>query len=326
MKLIILDPIYFHKEHINRLKKIGKVLMYKTAPKRKKEILRRIKNADVVVTASININGKIIMQCKSLKMICLACSGYNRIDIDACEDLGIAVTNVPSYATDPVAEHTFALLLSLMKKIREADCHVRKGRFNRRDFCLTQLKGKVFGIIGTGRIGSRVAKIANTFGCRVIANTLRPSIKRGKQMRVKYMRLTKLLIQSDIISLHVPLNESTIDLIHYKEFSNMRKRPILINTSRGKIINHSALVNALSKSLISGAGLDVLPYEPPKKDDPILQFNNVVFSPHNAFCTPEALEKCAETVVANIESFIKGKPKNMINQPKEFFLGSPNLT
>lgn len=313
MKLIVLDHIYFHKKHINRLKKIGEILIYKTVPKTKKEILRRIKGANIVITASVDINGRIIKQCKSLNMICLACSGYNRIDIDTCKKMGILVTNVPSYATDAVTEHAFALLLTLIKKIREGDYYVHKAEFNRRVFCLSQLKGKVFGIIGTGRIGSRIAKIANSFGCKVIANTLHPSIKKGKQLRVEYIGLTKLLSQSDIISLHVPLNESTIDLISYKEFRIMRKKPVLINTSRGKVINHKALVNALSKGLISGAGLDVLPYEPPKKNDPILRFSNVVFTPHNAFCTPEALESCADTVIDNIESFINGRLKNTIN-------------
>lgn len=277
--------------------------------------MQRIKDADIVITASVDINGKIIKQCKSLKLVCLACSGHNRIDIDACNELGIVVTNVPSYATDSVGEHTFALLLTLIKKMREGDQNVRRGRFNRRDFCLTELKGKVFGIIGTGRIGSRVAKIANSFGCKVIANTLHPTIERGRQLGVQYMGLTNLLKQSDVISLHIPLNESTVDLINYKEFRIMRKRPILINTSRGKVINHKALVSALSKGLISAAGLDVLSYEPPSRNnDSILRFSNVVFSPHNAFCTPESLEKCAETVVANIESFVNGSPKNIVNK------------
>jgi len=190
---------------------------------------------------------------------------------------------------------------------------VRSGRFNQKDLYLLQLSGKVFGIIGTGKIGSRVARIADSFGCKVIATTLHPSVERGRRLGVKYVELTSLLKESEIISLHVPLTPSTVDLISYKEFSLMKKKPILINTSRGKVINHRALVQALSKGIISGAGLDVLPYEPPHKGDPLLKFSNVIFSPHNAFCTPEALENCADTVIANIESFINGRLKNRVD-------------
>lgn len=312
MKLTVLHPAHFRKSHIDRLRKIGRVSIFKDLPDSNEEILSRIKDAEIIITSSVNIGKDIIDKCRSLRMISLACSGYNRIDIKACNKAGIIVTNAPDYSTEAVSEHVFALLLSLIKKIRETDRLVRQGIFDRRAFKLSQLKGKIFGIIGTGRIGSRVAKLANCFGCKVIANTLHPSLKRTKEIGVKYVKLPFLLKNSDIISLHIPLNSSTADLIGRKEFDCMKKRPILINTSRGKIINHDALVRALSKKLISGAGLDVLPYEPPAKGDALLKFPNVVFSPHNAFCTPEAINSCADIVVENIESFIKGLPKNKV--------------
>lgn len=317
MKLTALDPIYLDKRHINKLKKIGQVLIFEDLPKNKDELLERIKDADIVITASVNIDSEVIRQCKSLKLLCLACSGYNRIDIKTCNKLGITVTNTPYYATGAVSEHTFALLLSLIKKIRESDQHVRAGGFQRKAFRLLQLEGKVFGIVGTGKIGSRVARIANCFGCRIIANTLHPSYERAKEIGVTYVELPELLKESDIISLHVPLNSSTIDLINYKEFKFMKKKPILINTSRGKVINHRALVWALSKRVISGAGLDVLPFEPPNKEDQLFKFPNIVFSPHVAFCTPEALKNCADTVLDNIESFINGNPKNKVTSCQE---------
>ena len=316
MKLTVLDPIYLNERHINRLKSFGQVAIHANLPIREVELIQRIKDSDIIITASSNLDKKIIEQCKSLRLISLACSGYNRINVEACNKLGIMVTNVPSYATKAVAEHTFALLLSLMKKIREGDQLVRSGKFNQRNLSLSQLDGKVFGIIGTGRIGSRVAKIANSLGCKVIANTLHPSLRRAEKIKVKYVILTKLLRESDIISLHVSLNPSTINLISYNEFNLMREKPILINTSRGKVINHGALVKALSKGKISAAGLDVFLCEPPQKRDTLLKFSNVVFSPHHAFCTPEALESCADVVTDNIESFIKGKPKNIVNNPR----------
>lgn len=313
MKLVVLDPIYLNKRHIDKLKKIGRVFIFDGLPNTHDEILQRVKDSDIIITASVDINGAILKQCTSLKMICLACSGHNRIDLDICNELAIIVTNVPSYATKAVAEHVFAFLLAIMKKIREGDEHVRKGRFNRREFRLMELNGKIFGIVGTGRIGTQVVRIANSFGCKVIAHTLHPSIERAKKIGVSYVKLEKLLRESDIISLHVSLNPSTVNLINYKEFRLMKKKPILINTSRGKVINHDALVWALSKGKICAAGLDVLPYEPPQRGDPLLKFPNIIFSPHNAFCTPEALENCADTVIDNIESFINAKPKNVVN-------------
>ena len=189
---------------------------------------------------------------------------------------------------------------------------MRSGRFDRKEFRLLQLSHKVFGIIGTGRIGSRVARIANCFNCKIIAHTLHPSVERGRKLGVRYVKFRNLLKESDIISLHIPLNKSTANLISYKEFSLMVKRPILINTSRGKIINHKALIRALERSLISGAGLDVFPDEPPRQNDPLLKFSTLVFSPHNAFCTTEALERCADTVLTNIASFINDTPQNII--------------
>jgi len=310
MKLVVLDPVYLSGSHISRLGKIGEVVSFNTLPKNKHEILHRILDANIIITSSVDIGVDIIGQCKSLKMICLACTGVNRIDIRACNKLGIVLTNVASYATEAVAEHAFGLLLTLMKRIKEGDQRVRDGRFSREDLQLSQLSGKVFGIIGTGRIGSRVAKIANSFNCRVIATTLHPSIERGEKLGIKYVKLTTLLKESDIISLHVPLDPSTVNLISHGEFLLMKKRPILINTSRGKVINYNALLRALTKGMISGAGLDVLPYEPPYKDDPLLKCPHVIFSPHNAFCTPESLKCCADAVIANIESFVNSAEKN----------------
>lgn len=162
----------------------------------------------------------------------------------------------------------------------------------------------------------RVAQVANCFGCNGVANTLHASSERKRKLGIKYLELETLLKMSDIISLHIPLNSSTAGLIGYKEFAQMKKRPILINTSRGEIVNYDALVWALSKRLISGAGLDVLPHNLPRKKDLLFKFQNVVFSPHIAFYTPEALNKCADIVIENIKSFVKGKPQNLVNSPE----------
>lgn len=298
------------------LKSMGQVVKYETMPVSEDEALSRIKEADIVVTASFGISERILKQCHSLKMICLACAGYECVDLEACNISGVVVSNIPSYATEAVAEHVFALLLSLMKKTREGDQRVRDGNLDRKGLGLSQLAGKVFGIIGTGRIGSHVARIANSFGCRVIATALHPGPERGKSLGVEYVDFETLLKESDVISIHVPLDRQTVDFIGHNEFRLMRKKPILINTARGKLINHGALVRALSEDMISGAGLDVLPYKSTDKETSLLRFSNVIFSPHNAFCTPEALENRAVTIIANIKSFIAGKPANIVSKNK----------
>ena len=314
VKIVVLDWVYFERCHMERLRSFGKLVVYDDIANTDVEVIRRINEADIVITASTNISRHILYNCQSLKMISLACTGHNRIDINAAIELGINVTNVPSYATSAVAEHTFALLFALLKKIKESDHYVRNGRYDWREIRIDQLEGKTFGIIGFGRIGSRVANIANCFRCEVVANTPHPPfIELAKLNKVRFLGLDELLAESHIISLHVPLNPRTEGLIGYREFAQMKKTPILINTARGKVIHYDALINALVTEKISGVGLDVLPSEPLQKDDPLLKFPNAVFSPHIAFYTIESLKKCADIVLSNIVGFVEGRLRNVVS-------------
>lgn len=317
MKIVILDSVYFDDYHMEQLENIGEVVSYTDVASSDAQILSRIKDADIVITASTNISGHILYDCVSLKVISLASTGYNRIDINAANDLGIIVTNTPSYSTPAVAEQTFALLLALLKKVRKSDQYVRNGGYDWRKIRLTQLEGMTFGIVGLGAIGSRVAHIANCFGCKVIASTTCHSwSKLVNNNIVRLFKLDELFAESDIISLHIPLKATTEGLINYRAFDQMKKKPVLINTSRGKIINYDALINALTNGKISGVGLDVFPHEPPEKDDPLLKFSNAVFSPHIAFHTVKSLRKCADIVLSNISAFIEGRPENVVNNYK----------
>jgi len=313
LKIIVLGPVYLGREHISALKVLGEVVICDKFPTFFANF-RGIRKADIIITAEANINSKVLKKCKTLKLICAASTGCDHVDIKTASELGVSVTNVPNYATNAVAEHTFALIFALLRKICEGDRYIRRGFFNRRLFRGVQLKGKTVGIIGTGAIGIRVAQIANCFGCNVVAFTLNPSFEREKMFRLKYVSLDTLFEVSDVISLHIPLNHLTEKMIGYNEFARMQKRPILINTSREEIINYSALVKVLSKGLISGAGFDVLPRSFLLRKYLLFKFQNVVFSPHVAFYTPEALNKCADTIVDNIKSFINGEPKNLVNK------------
>lgn len=316
MKLAVLGPVYLDKRHIFELEALGKLVMYE-GPGVFFKSAGGIKDADIIISAEAGVNGRIIRQCRHLKLICAASTGYDHIDIKTAGELGIAVTNTPEYAADAVAEHTFALTLAILRKLCEADRRMRAAWFDRKGLRGSQLTGKTFGVIGTGAAGSRVARIANCFGCDTVAFTLNPSLEREKRLGLKYLDLDALLKTSDVISLHIPLNNSTKGMIDRKEFALMRKKPVLINTSREGIIRYRALTEALSKGLISGVGLDTPPNSFFLRRYLLFKFRNIVFSPHTAFYTSEALNKCADTVVENIKSFIKGKPRNLVNKGRD---------
>ena len=314
MKLVILGPVYLSEEHISELKVLGEVVIYDKFPGFF-ETFKGVRGADIIITAKASVNSRMLKECKALRLICTASTGCDHVDVKTASELGVTVTNVPGYATDAVAEHTFALIFALLRRICEGDRRIRKGRFSRRQFRGVQLKGKTFGIIGTGAIGTRVSQIANCFGCNVVALTLNPSAEKEKRLRLKYVEMEALLKISDVISLHIPLNKQTEAMISYDAFARMRKQPILINTSREEVINHNALVDALSKGLIFGAGLDVLPRGFLLRKYLMFKFQNIIFSPHVAFYTLEALNKCADTVIDNIKLFISGKSQNIVNKP-----------
>ena len=258
MRIVVLDPIYLTDALKERLSVLGDVTIYDDFPKNSCDVIARICNAQIVITASTDITKEIIQQSPHLRLLTLGCTGTSRIDLEAANDRGVVVTNVPAYATDAVAEHVFSMLLALLKNIRECDRAVRNTDFDWRKYKSRSLKDMTFGIIGYGKIGKRVATIAQVFGARVIVYNHHYTEADGEQ----FVTLRQLLELSDIISLHVPLTEKTNNMIRHYEFHLMQKKPIIINTARGKIINHDALIEALQKGLVSGAGLDVYDKEP----------------------------------------------------------------
>lgn len=277
------------------------------------ETLDRIAGADVIVTNKVVIDAKALSSA-SLKLIVVAATGTNNIDLQEAARRGIWVCNVRDYASGAVSQHVFSLLLSLMTHLSEYADAVREGRWQQSkvfcllDFPIHELEGLTLGIIGYGSLGQRVAKIARGFDMQVVISA-RPGVKDIPKERVS---LDELLAQSDVISIHCPLTEATRDLIDRAAFKKMKSSAILINTARGGIVNEAALAEALKAGEIAGAGIDVLTQEPPAADHPLLarDIPNLIVSPHNAWGSIESRQRLADEIGRLINDFRSGAPRN----------------
>lgn len=313
MKIVVTDPIFLEQDHIDRLEKLGTVQIYKDLPRSDEELIIRLTDSEIAIVGWINLTSKMIDELTRLKMISVWATGYDFVDVGAANKHGIIVSNVPGYGSEAVAEHVFAMLLSFARNIPAADRYVRMGNFDWRGFKGLELAGKTIGIIGMGSIGSRVAEIAGCFGMHVISFTAHTTGDKTKKSEVRFLPLEDVLGQSDILTIHVPLTTETEKMIGYRELGKMKKDAIIINTSRGKVIDEAALIDALKSGRIAGACLDVLAQEPNVKDNPLLDFDNVILTPHIAFHTTEALRRCTDICINNVEAFIKGAPQNVVN-------------
>jgi D-3-phosphoglycerate dehydrogenase len=221
---------------------------------------------------------------------------------------------VPDYASEAVAEFVFALALDLLRKIEVDDVNEHKGEFDDHYYLHNRLlAGKTIGVIGAGNIGRRVMQIGNSFCMNVISTTAHPGSEREEELRVKFVPLDDLLKESDIVTLHLPLTPETEHMIGTRELELMKPTAILINTSRGKVVNEEALIDALRKKKIAGAALDVFEKEPIKRDNPLLRLDNLVLTPHIAYLSEETTDMCAKIVTENVEMFLKSKPQNVVN-------------
>ncbi len=272
---------------------------------------------------------------QNLKMIATRSTGVDHIDLDyCCKDTGVAVANVPTYGDHTVAEHVFGLLLTLSHNLYQAIDRTRKGDFSLEGLEGFDLRDKTLGVIGTGSIGKRVIEIASGFGMKVLAFDVNPDGEFARKQGFEYADMDRLLASSDIITLHVPANDKTRNLISEAEFGKMKQGTVLINTARGAVVNTRALLGAISDGTIRAAGLDVLPEEPLIREEAellrsvfrkqhdleslladhiLLRLRNVVITPHSAFHTREAVERILETTVNNIRAFIQGSPTNLVN-------------
>lgn len=282
------------------------------------DIIKRSADADILVTNKVPLTREIIYALPKLKYIAVLATGYNIIDCTAAAERGIAVSNIPSYSTDAVAQLVFALLLELTQNVALHSQSVKSGDWSKCPyFCyqktkLTELSGKTFGIIGFGKIGSAAAEIANAMKMDVIAYS--PHTRKYDGFgKVDFVSLEQVIKKSDVISLHCPLNKETEKLVDADFLSKMKSTAFLINTSRGQVIDEAALADALNHDKIAGAGLDVLSSEPPKEDNPLFKAKNCFITPHIAWASKETRQRLMDIFRKNVEGFVKGNPINDVN-------------
>jgi glycerate dehydrogenase len=275
----------------------------------------RIAEADIVITNKVMLDEKALAAAKRLKLVCIAATGTNNIDLEAAKRRGITVCNVRGYATPSVVEHVFTLLLALMRHLPDYHQAVQAGRWQRSahfsftDYPIHELHGKMMGIVGYGELGQAVERIAIAFGMRVLI-----AERSGMQPRAGRVPLPELLTQVDVLSLHCPLTDETRGLIGAKELRAMKRGAMLINTARGGLVDELALLEALRSRHLGGAGVDVLTQEPPL-DNPLLgtDIPNLIVTPHIAWASREARQRLVNEVAANIEAFLQGTPRNVVN-------------
>jgi len=312
-KIAVIDNVTLDESDKKRLGSLGKLKIFKGMPKSGKEIISRIGDNEIVVAGGCDIPAEAMLQAKNLKMIAVWGTGYDHVPLEAAKKKGVVVTNVPGYAAESVAEHSFALMLSVIRKIPQANNYVKSGHWRRGDFKGFELKGKTIGIIGTGAIGAYVAKLAHCFGMKVIAFTGHPSAEKAKELGLEYVSLEGLLKRSDIVTIHTPLTPNTKGMLGKKEFGLVKKGAILINTARAGIIEQKHLIEALESGRLAGAGLDMLEKEPPE-DGPLRRMENIIITPHCGSYTDDAIRRCTDGCIENIERFLEGKTQNVVER------------
>ncbi len=296
---------------------LGEVYVYdRTA---EEDILQRCEAAQIVLTNKALLMRPTLEKLPELRYIGVTATGVNNVDLDAARDMGITVTNVPSYSTESVAQHVFALLLELINHTHLHAEAARDGTWSgQKDFSymvepVIELAGRSLGIVGVGAIGSRVARIGSALKMRVLAAHQR-SMARVKipGVDINWLPLERMLACADVVSLHCPLNPQTHHLINAQRLTMMKPSAILINTGRGPLVDEHALAAALSQNQIAGAGLDVLSHEPPPGDHPLLKAPRCVVTPHIAWASQEARQRLMAQVVGNVKAFLDGRPVNVV--------------
>ena len=292
----------------------GRLTIHEHLPEKEEELIARAKDAEILLINKARLTGKILQQLPKLKYISILATGYDVVDTAAAKELGILVSNTPSYSRDSVVQHVFALILEHYAKAGSHAHAVRMGKWAESpDFSftlspLTELAGKTMGIVGMGNIGRKTAEVARAFGMNVLAATRTPVEVPG----VTFLPLEELLAGSDIVSLHCPLTPATKELINKKTLSLMKKNALLINTGRGGLIDEKALAEALESGEIMGAALDVLSSEPPPEDHPLTRLPNCIITPHIAWATKEARARLLAIAEENVKNFLAGTPINLV--------------
>ncbi len=314
-KIVILDGHTTNPDDFSwePLESSGEVTVYPRTPD--DEVLKRCEGADIVITNKIRMTREKIEALPSLRYIGLLATGFDNVDLEAARENDVVVTNIPAYSTPSVAQHAFALLLQHTNRVALHDRSVHEDEWVRsKDFSyfkkpLSELEGKYFGILGYGQIGKYTARIALAFGMKLLVHSGHAThLEEGE-----LVSLEDLFRRSDVLSLHAALTKDNTGLVNKNLLSLMKPEAILINTSRGGLINEQDLADALNEEKIKGASLDVLSKEPPAPDNPLLTAKNCIITPHISWVSLEARKRLMETAIGNVEAFLAGNPRNVVS-------------
>ncbi len=315
MKIVLLDKNSIgHDTPLDGLIVYGDVTVYDSTSS--DELVDRVRDAEVIILNKIKITEDVMRKAENLRLICVFATGYDNIDIEAARKCNVAVCNVPAYSTDSVTLFTIANVLSLYTHLKEYNRYVTSGEYsasgipNKLTPVYHELKGKTWGIIGLGNIGKAVARVAESLGANVIAN------KRTPDSEYKCVDIDTLCRESDIITIHCPLNDETRNLINKSRIDFMKPDVVIVNEARGAVINDIDIVDALKTRRIGAFGSDVYTTEPFSTDHPfyeIRNYNNVLFTPHAAWGAYESRERCINVICDNIKSFLLGERKNRVD-------------
>ena len=320
MKIVVLDGYCENPGDLSwaPLEQFGEVVVYDRTPDTKEAVVERLQDADILVGNKNNITAEIMDACPKLKYIAVQATGYNVIDVAAAKERGIPVSNVPTYGTMAVAQHTMALLLEITNLVGHHNDRVHAGRWAEGpDWCfwdspLMELDGKTLGVIGFGKIGQQTAKMAKAFGMNILATGSRPT-EEGRAI-ADYVEMDELLAKSDVITLHCPLFPNTKGIICKENIDKMKDGVIILNSSRGPLVVEQDLADALRSGKVKAAAVDVVSAEPMTNDNPLLTAPNCIITPHIAWAPKEARQRIMDTTAKNIEAFLNGNPINVVNK------------
>lgn len=298
--------------HLERLRPYGEVVLHSTRPAGDAEKLSRVRDAQVMINSrgAVKWPGRLLEQLPRLRFITVCGIGTDSIDLETAREQDIIVSNIPGMTAAVVAEHALALMLAASKRVAYQTAELRAGRWIGMNN--VYLRGKTAGVVGAGAIGAKMIELCRALGMDVVAWTFHPSAERERLLGVRFLDLDELLRVSDVVTIHVKLTPESRHLLGARELSLMKPGSLLVNTARGAIVDPAALVESLDSGHLGGAGLDVYDTEPLPANDPLLDCEQVVLTPHSADQTPEGYDLLNQGVVDNVIAFLEGRPRNIV--------------